>query len=58
MNNTEREQLIKTKLQTKEWYLQCTKLGWKVKNKGGTVIAENTNKHEALKLALINTQGE
>lgn len=58
MNNIEREQLIKAKLQNKEWTLKCGKKSWQVKNKSGTVIAENPNKHEALKLALKNTLGE
>ena len=58
MNNREREQLIKSKLQNKEWSLKCGKHSWKVKNSSGAVIAENQNKHEALKLALRNTHGE
>lgn len=58
MTNTEREKLIKQKLQSGEWKLKTKKNGFEILNKDGTVIAKAPTRHEAEKLAVVHTQGE
>lgn len=58
MTNTEREALIKQKLQTGEWKIKTKKTGFEILNKGGTVIAKAPTRHAAERLAVVHTQGE